>query len=117
MQNVLCSFKDSFLKSFVNKVSAKRSSDCELQQQQVLFLHKELTNEDNMIQCLLTQLSKQTDFIQKQNYELEREVLIDRNNTQYKNVHQSDTKKTNIDQFVEQITFTDDLILQPDYYL
>ena len=49
-----------------------------------------------MIQRLLTQLSKQTDFIQKQHYDLQREVLIDRNNTQYKNAHHSDTKETNI---------------------
>ena len=48
---------DCFLKS-----SANRSSD-----QQILFLQKELTNKDNMIQCLLNQLSKQTNFIQKQN--------------------------------------------------
>ena len=34
-----------------------------------------------MIQYLLTQLSKQTDFIQKQHYELQKEVLIDRKNT------------------------------------
>ena len=54
----------------------------------------------------------QTDFIQKQQYELQREVLIDRNNTQYKNVHQSNTKKTNIDRSVEQMAFTDNLILQ-----
>ena len=44
-----------------------------------------------MILCLLTQLSKQTHFIQKRHYELQREVLIDRRNTQYKNIHQSDT--------------------------
>ena len=56
-----------------------------------------------MIHCLLTQLSKQTDFIQQQHYELQREILIDRNNTQYKNICQSDTKKANIGQSVEQI--------------
>ena len=61
-------FKDSFLKS-----SVKRSSDGELHQQQILLLQKELTSKDNMMQCLLTQLSKQTDFIQKQHYELQRE--------------------------------------------
>ena len=49
-----------------------------------------------MIQCLLNQLSKQTDFIQQQHKELQREVLIDRNNIQYKNIHQFDTKETNI---------------------
>ena len=54
----------------------------------------------------------QTNFIQKQHYELQREVPIDRNNTQYKNVHQSNTKETNIDQSVEQMAFTDNLILQ-----
>ena len=84
-----------------------------MHQQQILFLQKELTNKDN-IQCLLTQLSKQTDFIQQQHYELQREVLIDRNNMQYKNIHQFDTKETNIGQSVEQMAFTDDLILQPE---
>ena len=74
--NEISSFKDSFLKSFANKASANRSSDSELHQQQILFLQKELTNKGNMIQCLLTQLFKQTDFIQKQLYELQREVLI-----------------------------------------
>ena len=107
--NEISSFKECFLKS-----SANRSSDTELHQQQILFLEKELTNKDNMIQCLLTQLSKQTDFIQQQHYELQREVLIDRNNIQYKNIHQSDTKETNIGQSVEQMAFTNDLILQPE---
>ena len=68
-----------------------------MNQQQILFLQKELTNKDNMIQCLSTQLSKQTDFIEKQHYELQREVLTDRNNAQYKNVHQFNIKETNID--------------------
>ena len=69
-----------------------------------------------MIQCLLTQLSKQTDFIQQQHYELQREVLIDRNNIQYKNIHQYDIKETNIGQFVEQMAFTNNLILQPESF-
>ena len=97
------------------KISANRSSDTELHQQQILFLEKELTNKDNMIQCLLTQLSKQTDFIQQQQYELQREVLIDRNNIQYKNI-QYDIKETNIGQFVEQMAFTNNLILQPESF-
>ena len=67
-----------------------------------------------MIQCLLTQLSKQTDFIQQQHYELQREVLIDRNNIQYKNIHLSDIKETNTGQSVEQMPFTNDLTLQPE---
>ena len=67
-----------------------------------------------MIRCLLTHLSKQTDFIQQQHYELQREVLIDRNNIQYKNIHQSDTKEINIGQSIEQMAFTNDLILQPE---
>ena len=96
--NEISSFKDWFLKS-----SANRSSDSELYQQQIPFLQKELTNKDNMIQCLLTQLSKQTDFIRQQHYELQREELTDRNNIQYKNIHQSDTKETNIGQSVEQM--------------
>ena len=98
--NEIGSFKDSFLKSFVNVIlllQQNRSSDSELNQQQILFLQKELTNKDNMIQCLSTQLSKQTDFIEKQHYELQREVLTDRNNAQYKNVHQFNIKETNID--------------------
>ena len=52
--NEISSFKDFFLKYFVNKVSANQSSDSELHQQQILLLQKELTNKDNMIQCLLT---------------------------------------------------------------
>ena len=107
--NETSSIKDCFLKS-----SGNPSSDSELHQQQILLLQKELTNKDNMIQCLLTQLSQQTDFIQQQHYELQREVLIDRNNIQYKNIHQSDTKETNIGQSVEQMAFTNDLILQPE---
>ena len=67
-----------------------------------------------MIQCLLTQLSKQTDFIRQQHYELQREELTDRNNIQYKNIHQSDTKETNIVQSVEQMAFTNDFFLQPE---
>ena len=39
-----------------------------------LIPKKELKHKDNMIQSLLTQLSKQTEFIQKQSYELQREV-------------------------------------------
>ena len=38
--------------------------------------------------------------------------MIDRNIIQYKNIHQSDTKETNIGQSVEQMAFTNDLILQ-----
>ena len=68
-----------------------------------------------MTQCLLTQLSKQTDFIQKQHYELQRELLIDRDNMQHKNVHRSDTKETNIVQSVEQMAFTNDLVLQLEF--
>ena len=47
--NDISSFKDCFL-----KFSANQSSDSELHQQQILFLQKELTDKDNMIQCLLT---------------------------------------------------------------
>ena len=32
-----------------------------------------------MIQYLLTKLSQQTEFMQKQNYELQRELLVNRN--------------------------------------
>ena len=82
--------------------------------QQILFLQKGLTIKDNIIQCLLTQLSKQTDFNQKQHYELQREVLMDRSNIQYKNIHQFDRKETNIGQSVEQMALTNDIILQPE---
>ena len=44
--NEISSFKDCFL-----KFSANQSSDSELHQQQILFLQKELTDKDNMIQC------------------------------------------------------------------
>ena len=47
--NEISSFKDCFLKS-----TANRSNNSELHQQQILFLQNELTNKDNMIQCLLT---------------------------------------------------------------
>ena len=67
-----------------------------------------------MMQFLLTQISKQTDFIQKQSYELQGVVLVDRNNKQYKNIHQFETKETNIGQSVEQMEFTNDFILQPE---
>ena len=33
---------------------------------------------------------------------------------QYKNIHQSYTKETNIGQSVEQMAFTNDLILRPE---
>ena len=101
--NEISSFKDCFL-----KFSANRSSDGELHQQQILFLQIELTKKDNMIQCLLTQLSKQTDFIQQQQYELQRTIYNIKIST-------SLTKKeTNIGQSVEQMAFTNDLILQPE---
>ena len=101
--NEISSFKDCFL-----KFSANRSSDGELHQQQILFLQIELTKKDNMIQCLLTQLSKQTDFIQQQQYELQRTIYNI-------NISTSLTKKeTNIGQSVEQMAFTNDLILQPE---
>ena len=55
-----------------------------------------------MIRSLLTELSKQTEFIykNKQSYEFQREVLVNRNNTQPKNNNQSDNniiaKKINL---------------------
>ena len=45
----------------------------------MLYLQKELKNKENMIQYLLTKLSQQTEFMQKQNYELQRELLVNRN--------------------------------------
>ena len=45
------SFKDYFLKYFVNKVSSNRSSDSELHHRQILPLQRELTNKDNITQC------------------------------------------------------------------
>ena len=107
-------FNDYFLKYFVNKNSSNRSTDSELHHQQILLLQKELTNKDNITQCLLTKFVKQTDFIQKQHYELQREVLIDKNNIQYQNIHQSDTKETNRDEHAERKAFTDGLILRSE---
>ena len=43
----------------------------------------------NMIKFLLTQLSNQTEFVQKQNYELQREVLVNRKNAKSRNNTQS----------------------------
>ena len=43
----------------------------------------------NMIKSLLTQLSNQTEFVQKQNYELQREVLVNRKNAKSRNKTQS----------------------------
>ena len=43
-----------------------------------------------MIQSLLQKLSKQTEFIQKQNYELQREVRVNRNSAQPINNNQFD---------------------------
>ena len=40
--------------------------------------------------------------------------MIERNIIQYKNIHQPDTKETNIGQSVEEMAFTNDLILQPE---
>ena len=40
-------------------------------------------------------------------------MLIDKNNIQYKNIHQPDTKETNIGQSVKQMAFTNNLVLQP----
>ena len=42
-----------------------------------------------MIQSLLTQLSKQTEFIQKQDYESQREVLLNWSSMQSKNINQT----------------------------
>ena len=56
----------------------------------------------------------QTKRFQQQHYELQREVLIDRINIQYKSIHLSDTKETNTGQSVEQMPFTNDLTLQPE---
>ena len=56
----------------------------------------------------------QTNRFQQQHYELQREVLIDRINIQYKSIHLSDTKETNTGQSVEQMPFTNDLTLQPE---
>ena len=70
-----------------------------------------------MIRSLLTELSKQTEFIykNKQSYEFQREVLVNRNNTQPKNNNQSDNniiaKK---DKSFQQMAATDEVISQPE---
>ena len=53
-------------------------------------------------------------IIQTNRFNSKATLGVDRNNTQYKNVHHSHTKETNIDQSVEQMAFTNDLILQPE---
>ena len=60
-----------------------------------------------MIQYLLTQLSKKTEFIQKQKYEVQREVIVNRNSTQSKNNNQSDKS-------FQQMAAADEIILQPE---
>lgn len=46
-----------------------------------------------MMQSLLTQFSKQPKSIQKQNYELQTVVLVNRNSAQSKNNYESDNNK------------------------
>ena len=46
-----------------------------------------------MMQSLLTQLSKQPKSIQKQNYELQTVVPVNRNSAQSKNNYESDSNK------------------------
>ena len=62
-----------------------------------------------------TQLSKQTKFIQKQNYESQREVLINRNSMHSKNNNQFDNNIVpNKDKSFQQMTATDEKISQPE---
>ena len=62
-----------------------------------------------------TQLSKQTKFIQKQNYELQREVLINRNSMHSRNNNQFDNNIVpNKDKSFRQMTATDEKISQPE---
>ena len=82
-------FKDSFVKSPIKSHSTNRPNNSDLYQEQILYLQKELKNKDNMIESLLTQLLKLTKFIQKQKYELQRKVLVNRISRQSKN-NQSD---------------------------
>ena len=68
-----------------------------------------------MIKSLFTQLSKQIEFIQKQNYELQREVLVNRNSARSKNNNWSDSNiAPHKDKPFHQMAVTDEIILQPE---
>ena len=68
-----------------------------------------------MIQTVLTQLSKQAEFIQEQNYELQREVLVNGNSTQSKNNnHSGNIIVPNKDKSFQQMAVTDETISQPE---
>ena len=68
-----------------------------------------------MIQSLLTQLSKQTGFTQKQNCQLQREVLVKRNITQSKHSNQSDNNIVPIkDKSFQKTAATNNIISQPE---
>ena len=68
-----------------------------------------------MIQSLLTQLSKQTEFIQKHNYGLQREILVNRNSPQPKSNNQSENNVVpNKDRYFQQMAATDEIISQPE---
>ena len=68
-----------------------------------------------MIQSLLTQLSKQTGFTQKQNCQLQREVLVKRNITQSKHSNQSVNNTVPIkDKSFQKTAATNNIISQPE---
>lgn len=79
-------------------------------QGRILYLQKELKNKDNMMQSLLTQLSKQTDFIKNRTVSC-KEVLVNRNNTQSQNNNQADINVVlKKDKSSQQIAVSDELI-------
>ena len=68
-----------------------------------------------MIQSLLTQLSKQIGLTQKQNCQLQREVLVKRNITQSKHSNQSVNKSVPIkDKSFQKTAATNNIISQPE---
>ena len=68
-----------------------------------------------MIQPLLTQLSKQTEFIQKQNFKSQREVPVNSNSTQSKKNNQYDNNIVpNKDKSFQHIPATDETISEPE---
>ena len=68
-----------------------------------------------MIQSLLTQLSKQIGLTQKQNCQLQREVLVKRNITQSKHSNQSVNNTVPIkDKSFQKTAATNNIISQPE---
>ena len=71
-----------------------------------------------MIQSLFTQLSKHIEFIQKQNYQLQREVFANRNSAESKNNNRFDSNIVpHENNSFHQMAATDQIILQLESFI